>query len=360
MNATCDFDDALLGLHEAGTFLDVLLGECCLSPVTKALDLGTPTGFDRAVALLGARLRKSSWRSDAHAMRDCLEVLDVDWHQTTAAQRRRLVQQSLVAAGRAVSGVERAIQAPFSEAAQTVVSATRTDARRKQGLAIAADSNALDQRVVTHVVRSQSNFVRDEYGRRLDDFGAEARKVVAAGLEQGLGRDDIAEEIRHAAESVFINRSRSYWDVVASAFIGQGRAFAQMSSYAEAGVERYVIEAVLDEVTTPACRFLHGKTFTVAQALARFEQVERLENPEDIKTVMPWVRHGIDNESRRSVLFVNGTDGRVPLAEVLRSGTGRRDDRGDFRAIVGDDKLGELGIGFPPYHGHCRTTTLAT
>ena len=38
---------------------------------------------------------------------------------------------------------------------------------------------------------------------------------------------------------------------------------------------------------------------------------------------------------------------------------GTRDDRGDFRALASDSALNEVGIGFPPYHGLCRSTTLA-
>jgi hypothetical protein len=69
-------------------------------------------------------------------------------------------------------------------------------------------------------------------------------------LEKPLlrGRDDVASDLNSAAKFAFVNRSKSHWNVVASAFIGQGRRLAQMSSYAEAGIESYVFEAVLDEV----------------------------------------------------------------------------------------------------------------
>jgi hypothetical protein len=33
-------------------------------------------------------------------------------------------------------------------------------------------------------------------------------------------------------------------------------------------------------------------------------------------------------------LFVNGTSGRVPIADVLQSGIGARDGRGEFRAMT--------------------------
>lgn len=38
---------------------------------------------------------------------------------------------------------------------------------------------------------------------------------------------------------------------------------------------------------------------------------------------------------------------------------GPRDDRGDFRSLASDTALIEFGIGFPPYHGLCRTKMLA-
>jgi hypothetical protein len=335
-----------------------MLGDLLRLPVEKALDLGTARGFDRAVALLGAKLRQTSGPPDANAVREAIAVLDIDWHATSAEQRRRLIAEATRAAGKALSPVVTAIRAPFSKAAEQVVAATRKDTRRRQGLSISAEFNALDKRIMRHVVRSQGNFVRDEYGRRLDDFGQQARAIVAYGLEQGLGRDDIAASLSDAAEAVFVRRAQSYWDVVASAFVGQGRSFAQMSSYAEAGVQTYVIEAVLDEVTTPVCRFMHGKTFSVQNALRRFDQVERMDNPEDIKQIMPWVRCTVDKESGRSVLFVNGTSGRVPIAEVLQSGIGARDDRGEFRAMTTDRQLGNLGVGLPPFHGNCRTAVV--
>jgi hypothetical protein len=99
------------------------------------------------------------------------------------------------------------------------------------------------------------------------------------------------------------------------------------------------------------CRFLHGKTFAVADALRRFEQVERLERPEDIKRLLPWVSERLDQLMR--------TRAGVAIAEVTRSGLGTRDDVGEFRPRLSDERLGDVGLGFPPFHGLCRTTTLA-
>lgn len=357
MCGTCGTADALLLVHQAGVAADELLAP--LVRVTKALELGSPRGFDRAVALLAARFRRAVGSADVDAMRAAVGVLDVDWARTTPAQRRQLVSEALVAAGRATAIVPERIRIPMGDAAEDVVAATRTQARRGQGLAIAADFNALDRRVVRHIVQSQGNFVRDEYGRRLEGFGENARRIVADGLERGLGRNDLASELERAARAALIERQPFYWEVVAAAFVGQGRSFAQMSSYAEAGIERYVIEAVLDERTTNICRFLHGKTFSVGDALQRFDRVERAEQPEEIKQLVPWVRESLDPDTGNPLLWVDGGQGRTTLAEVTRSAFGTRDDLGEFRAVASDRALREVGVGFPPFHGLCRSTTLA-
>jgi len=351
--------DRLLVVHEARVTADELIERCLGLPISKAMNLRSRAGFDRAVALLAARLRRATGQVDANAVREAIAVLDVDWARTTAAERRRLVAKATAAAGRATAIVPARIEAPFNEAAQEVVAATRSDARRNQRLVIGVEFNAVDRRVITHVTSSQGNFVRDEYGRRLEGFGEEARRIVSAGLEEGLGRDDIAEGLERAARAALVDRAPFYWETVAASFISHGRSYAQMSSYAEASIRQYRIEAVLDEQTTNICRFLHGKTFAVADALRRFDRIEQLDDPEAIKQAMPWVRESQDRETGNTWLYVNGGGGRTDLAEVTRSAMGTRDDRGDFRALASDAALNEVGIGFPPYHGLCGTTTLA-
>ncbi len=336
---------------EARESADALLAHVLGVPLAKAIDLSTVAGFDRAVAVLATRLRGVAAADERRAVRDAVAVLDVDWARTTPEQRRQLVAEAMNQAGRHVRAIPARLGAPLGQAAVEVVNATRTAARRRHQLAIGVEMNALDRRIVRHVARSQVLFVTDAYGRRLEELGARAKEVVVAGLEAGHGRADIAVALAAAAEGALTGRSRFYWEVVAGAFVGRARSFAQVSSYAEAGIERYRVQAVLDEATTPTCRFLHGKTFAVRTALADFDRLEGLARPEDVKAASPWIR------MKNGVLFVEHTSGRHELADVVRSGVGSRDDLGEFRARMDDADLGALGIGPPPYHGLCRSTS---
>jgi len=347
-----------LGLvHTAREAADELLERYLKVRLRKAFNLGSPRGFDRAVASLATLLGARASASDDAAVREAVAVLDVDWAATTAPQRRTLIGRALEAAGRRTAAVPRTVQAVFGDAANEVVQATRDAARRGQGLSIAASFNALDKRIVSHLTTSQANYVRDEYGRRHNAFSERARQIVSDGLEAGLGREDLARDLETAARDIIAGRGSFYWETVAGAFVSNGRSFAQLSAYAEAGIDRYIIEAVLDERTTEICRFLDGKTFTVATGLQTFEQVEA--EPDRISEVAPWVREAIDPDTGRKVLFVERGDSRVPLAEVTRSAVGTRDDRGDFSRALSERDLESLGISFPPYHGLCRSSTVA-
>jgi hypothetical protein len=138
--------------------------------------------------------------------------------------------------------------------------------------------------------------------------------------------------------------------------VARGRSYAQLSAYAEAGIAGYRIVAVLDEVTTQTCRFLDGKTFAVSQGLDLFDRVEAA--PDQLPELNPWIREQRDPDTGRRSLYVARGDTRVPLADIERSGVGTRDDRGEFARGLGERELGDLGIGFPPYHGLCRSTTV--
>ena len=199
MCGTCDTADALAVVARARRVADALAAELLHEPVAKAMDLGTPRGFDRAVASLAAELRRQASRPERDAVREAVRVLDIDWRRTTPAQRRRLVSEAMNAAGRATALIPARIQATLGPAADEVISATRSHGRRVQGLAIGAEFNAVDRRIAAHVTRTQVNFVTDELGRRVEGFGAEARRIVAEGLEAGLGRDDLSAALQAAA-----------------------------------------------------------------------------------------------------------------------------------------------------------------
>ena len=115
--------------------------------------------------------------------------------------------------------------------------------------------------------------------------------------------------------------------------------------------------AVLDEVTTPTCRFLDGKTFSVSRGLELFDRVEA--NPDSIEDLNPWVRDTVDPATGKRSLSIERGGERYSIADIVRSGAGARDNRGEFSRGLGERELGDLGIGFPPYHGLCRTTTVA-
>jgi SPP1 gp7 family putative phage head morphogenesis protein len=335
-------------VQRAAAVADVLLATLGLE-VTKRLDLATPAGFEAAVAALAAHLRHAAAKPEADAMRDAVRVLDVDWRVTTADQRRRLVDQALVAAGRQLALVPTRIHAPLGDAGRAVVTAARRG-QRAHGLAIGAAPNAVDRRLTDHIVRSTAHFVRDANGRRLEALSRDARGIVAAGLERGLGRKDLARELQAAAERALVQRAPFYWEVVAGAFVGKSRSFAHLSSMAEAGITHYRIEATLDAATTPICRHLHGTVFSVSTALEHANREAALENPDDIRRVSPWVRQ------RGDQLVVDHVGGRVALATVIRIGVSADDDRGEVRGHVTTDRLQAIGINCPPFHALCRTT----
>jgi len=117
-------------------------------------------------------------------------------------------------------------------------------------------------------------FIRDEFGRRRTQFGRQARAIVSEGVQQGLGRRQISEDLeRRLGHST--GRTRAYWEVVASSFANRARSWAQLSSFEEGGIDRYVFEAVLDRATTDTCRFLHGKKFQTSAGLEKFREVEK-------------------------------------------------------------------------------------
>ena len=328
-------------------------------PITKVIDPLSEQGFLRTVDRIARALRGVSKEAEADAVRRAIERLDVDWPNLSARGRAQVVR----AANQALSNLPAAILPGVDEVlgveSRRVVLGTRSGVKRKFGLKIDADLSRTDERIARFVSESQSNFIRDELGRRQAALSQRARDIASEGIKQGLGRDAIAGQLRDAFRSTTANRNAFYWDVVASAFVNRARSLAEVSSYADAGISHYIISAVLDEVTTDICRFLDGKRMSVGTALEQFRSTERLRDPERIKVAQPWLQVRQDRSGNRAI-FVPGENGptRVAVVEESAELAGLKDERGSFRAGFGSQRLESVNVGPPPYHGLCRTTTL--
>ena len=336
------------GADAADDLLRVVFG------LEKALDPLDPTDFLALSRRLAQSLAGVTHEEEGHALRRALRALDVDWANLWALQRDRVIATARAAFKNVPARVLPQLDEVFGGEVDKLVQAARVQTKRRFGLEVGSRLGEFDRRASDFLRRSQGHFIRDEYGRRAEAFSVRARDIVAEGLETGLGRSDIAHDLATRLGESAVSRSRDYWDLIASIFVGRARSYAQVFAYRDAGIERYVITAVLDEVTSNGCRFLDGKVLTVSGAIEQFDRVEALADPEGIKDEQPFVREGESGGTR--FLFVERGGRRTRLAHVVESGVGTADARGQYSHVHAD--LAAAGIGPPPYHGHCRTTTV--
>lgn len=326
--------------------------------IEKALDPLDTDDFMAIVRRLSRSLRGVTRSAEDAALRRALERLDVDWPNLPPRARDQVIRAARQALGSVDDQVLPQVDQIFELEADDVVRRSRRSTVRRLGLRIGADTSRTDERIAKFVRESQGNFVRDEYGRRRDDFSASAKDIVAAGVDRGLGRDDIVADLSTMMTRDAFDQSRDYWEMVSMVFTNRARTFTQLGAFDEAGIERYRFDAVLDEVTSEVCRFMHGKVFTVGRAMDRFRDVERARDPETVKDVQPFVQVGADRDGNE-VLFYERAGRRRAVAQVDEPAVGARDEVGRYSRALSSGQLEAAGVSVPPLHGRCRSTITA-
>ena len=343
-------------LRCAATAAEDLLGSVFRLHVRKALDPLDDDDFLVIVDRIGRALGKATRKSEAAALRAALDVLDVDWAKLTELARVRVINAARKAMDALSSAVLPKVDQVLAVQAPQLIGWTRTGVHQRFGIRVGTRTDLIDGRIAAFTRRSESLFIRDELGRRQLELSQRARNVVAEGLERGLGRDDIASQL--AAElAPVVARGPAYWQTIAASFAARARSYTELDSFNEAGIERFRFEAVLDQVTSSICRFMHGREFSVERARQRFDQVEGAQTPEQIADLQPWVRSGRDHAGNQ-VLFFERAGHRHLVARIDQPAVGRLDEVGRYSRALGVDALEAAGITAPPLHGRCRSTLI--
>lgn len=188
----------------------------------------------------------------------------------------------------------------------------------------------------------------DEVEETINKVVSQLRGMVRAAVEDSvreIGHAMIAEEeleqnaikaegsvrVRKASVDMskvqaFNRKMRTEGDARVAAIAGlQNSRMASWGFTVEAtirGVSTYEVNEVMDSITCPVCREMHGKTFEVEHAKQKLERQLNVDDPAELKEMAPWPKQSKD------------------ALEELKS--------------LSKQELQDRGLDTPPYHPGCR------
>lgn len=331
---------------QAREVADELLRTCYGVDLSKALDPTKAKDYLVIEQRLADAVQAAARGAEAAALRAALNELDVDWRTISAAGRAKVLGAAKSAAKKAVAPAATAakVEKVLIQRGGKVLRDTKAAAAKAIGR-VGFDVNRVDERILRKIATNQAAFVRDELGSRASNMvNRKARGIVAAGLKRGLGRDAMMHELRGGLGGWAAVHSDNYWSTVGNYMANTARSYGSLSTWREAGITEYEAVAVIDRSTTPMCRLMNGKVFTVQRAMDNIANAT-VERP------LPWLYEGKDGAGKPSIYYKDSDGARHTIARI---GSG-----GKFSGEASAAELQDAGIDSPPYHAHCRTTIVA-
>lgn len=326
-----------------------------LRPVVKEINPLTPAGFDALQIKLADGLMKKVAPVSRAEVEKLLYSLDVDWVNSTDAELR-ILSERINGAMRQVAGQTwTGVRGTLYHTGERIADGTRRATINRWDMSISANFKQRDLEAIRRVTAAQSHYVTNFYTKNVaKGMSAEARTIVRNGLAKGLGSRDIGERLYKSLGDYLPGRNRAYFNVVSSAFVNRSRTYSQLVTFSDGGVILTIWDSVLDEVTTPTCRYMYNRVFNVERGLAQYAAVDAASDPQEVKFIQPWIRQrkikgGTDDG--KLGLFVPQRDGKSKLLAIQeRSGFGKKDDVGKWTSKTPGNEV-PADVGAPPIHG---------
>jgi hypothetical protein len=170
-----------------------------------------------------------------------------------------------------------------------------------------------------------------DYGKVYGEISGQMRNDVLKALEgEPADRDAIEERAKSVARAVAarmgvdfdeqrlnVNDLVERYRMVVSGAVMKARNFSQALAYRELGIEELEIVAIIDQITSPLCREMHGRRIRVTTAAEYVDDVLSTPANQVVKR-FPW----------------QPVSGGSSTEQILSA----------------------MPVKLPPYHGRCRTT----
>lgn len=339
-------DDTLFKGLEAA---DAILAEILSIPIAKALDPIDPDDFRVLTEQLARDLWGVAGAAHHEAVVRALARLDVDWANQPIEAGRKIakhVNKILSEAAERIpfDTLEGKLRVRVKDTATSVIK----EVTKKYKLHATVDATkVIPEKAADAAGKNLGNYVRNSNGEIAQRASEAARKIVEAGMKEGITNADLSRRLRQSLEVNYIDRSKAYYDMVAGVHLNRARTHASLGAMTAGGVREFEFVAVRDEVTTPQCRLLHKRRFPVAAALAKMNATAGGVDPRE---ETPWIQ-----ENAKELYYKKNGEKHV-IAEIEESGYGVVDGTGKFSNVLSDAKLAAAGVNIPPIHGNCRST----
>ena len=174
-------------------------------------------------------------------------------------------------------GSSQAVREEFRKYITRAYESGKSEFATKSGLSLP------DVRAINILTKHNCYWLGEHYGKHI---GSKIAELTQNALRDGLGRDELAGELREALGGKV--GGYKYWDVVSSAALVRSRSFGCISGMEEAGITEYEILAMGDERMCPICGEMNGQTFSVAATREVIDRTLGITDPDKFKEAMPW------------------------------------------------------------------------
>lgn len=227
--------------------------------------------------------------------------------------------------------------------------ATREGVINLNKLELDTSFNLKETRAIDRLSKWSYKQIPVSYVKMSERLSKTIQQELIKGLESGVHYRTVTKEIIAKTPEIVTRQQINFLNVTAQGALARARSQAQLLTYRDAQVTVVRLAAVMDERTTPQCSFLNNQIIGVEPTLNYMEQAVAKDT--DPRNSFPWITARKDKKNGSEFLEFTQDGKTHRFAETDKTGTMK------YREGWNLDKLIPFGVGMPPYHALCRSTT---
>ena len=326
--------------------IQVFLGDILVTKnieyISKS-DPNNPDDFAGLVTLMWRKFVTATKPTDAEYEKFFFGVVEgVDWADASKTQIKTAIKTMNSFLPATTPKVMKKVKVLIKENGGEIYKSTKKAMKKDFSLDIKTSLNLADKKAIEAISTFGEKYIPKSFKKQSAHLTGVVVKNVEYGLTKGFSSGEIASNIyKELGEKIPIRRN-TWIKLAAHAAVARSRSRSQIRSYVEAEIEETKVDAVMDEATTETCAFLDGKTISVSVVDKQWTALE--EGDGDFEDVFPWL-----TQSKKGDNITISVNGKAIASGISGAVT--------FNKGFNMGKIQALGVGMPPYHGKCRSTT---